>query len=123
MGAEFAASPGDMFGPDQFHPSTAGYKSCAAAMLPTVAAAVGVTHDETAIFEPARGEGVFTLARAAVVAADSTGTEISRADVAGGDHGPRGRWALLRHRRRHAIPDVGDIVTAPDASTAEPVDR
>jgi lysophospholipase L1-like esterase len=109
LGPEFAAAPSDMFGPDQFHPSPAGYRSCAAAMLPTVAAALGL-EAETPEYEPARGEGVYTVAKAAAAAAESTGTEVSRADVAGGDHGPRGRWALLRHRRRHEIPEVGDVI-------------
>ena len=33
-GPEFAASPKEMFGPDRFHPSPAGYASAAAALLP-----------------------------------------------------------------------------------------
>ena len=37
LGPEFEAAPAEMFGPDRFHPSPAGYRSCAAAMLPTVA--------------------------------------------------------------------------------------
>ncbi len=115
LGPEFAAAPSDMFGPDQFHPSPAGYKSCAGAMLPTVAAAVGVVPDDARDPEPQRGEGVFALATAAAEAAETTGTEISRTSVAGGDHGPRGRWVLLRHRRRHAIPAVGAVDTKPDA--------
>lgn len=115
LGPEFALAPSEMFGPDQFHPSPAGYKSCATAMLPTVAAAVGIRDDDVATYEPQRGEGVFSLPRAAAAAADSTGTEVSRADVTGGDLGPRGRWALLRHRRRHAIPEVGAIDTRPEA--------
>ncbi len=106
LGPEFLAAPSDMFGPDQFHPSSAGYQSCAAAMLPTVAAAVGVVPDDAREPESDRGEGVYTLARAAVAAADTTGTEVSRARLAGAEHGPRGRWALLRRRRRQAIPKV-----------------
>lgn len=114
LGAEFAAAPSDMFGPDLFHPSPAGYRSCAAAMLPTVAAALGLEAElgeATLTYEPQRGEGVLSLARAAAMAADSTGTELSRADVAGAGRGTRGRWALLRHRRRHPIPDAGEIET------------
>ena len=114
LGPEFATSPADMFGPDQFHPSIAGYKACAAAMLPTVAAAVGVEAEGEAQLQTWRGEGVLSLPRAAAAAADSTGTEVSRADVTGGDHGPRGRWALLRHRRRYAIPDVGEVEAVSD---------
>ena len=42
LGPEFAASPSEMFGPDRFHPSVAGYASAAAAMLPSACAALGV---------------------------------------------------------------------------------
>ncbi len=120
LGPEFLASPSDLFGPDQFHPSPAGYRSCAAAMLPTVAAAVGVATGESVEPEESRGEGVYNLAAAAVAAAESTGTEVSRAEDAGGERGPRGRWVLLRHRRRHAIPDVGEIEPEPQAVPVEP---
>ena len=109
LGPEFAASPTHLFGPDLFHPSPAGYRSCAQAMLPTVAAAVGVAPDAGDAPEPRRGEGVRSLAAAAAQAAESTGTEVSPAEVAGAELGPRGRWALLRHRRRHEAPVVGAI--------------
>ena len=109
LGPEFYASPTDLFGPDQFHPSPAGYKACAAAMLPTVAEALGVEVGDPVEPEPSRGEGVFSLTAAAAVAVEQTGTEVSRVDVDGGEHGPRGRWVLLRHRRRHTIPPVTDV--------------
>ncbi len=108
LGPEFAASPADMFGPDQFHPSPAGYQSCAAAMLPTVAAAVGVFRDDEREPEPWPGDGAYSLASAAAAAAGSPGTEVSRVGVAGAEHRPRGRLALLRQRRRHAIPEVAE---------------
>jgi lysophospholipase L1-like esterase len=121
LGPEFAAAPTEMFGPDQFHPSVKGYKSCAAAMLPTVGAALELEAEPT-LYEPARGEGVYSVSTAAAAAAETTGTEVSRAEVGGHDHGPRGRWALLRHRRRHAIPEVGEVVeeeaTAADSEEA-----
>jgi lysophospholipase L1-like esterase len=47
LGQEFAAAPTELFGPDRFHPSPAGYRRCADAMLPSLvealdaAAAVG----------------------------------------------------------------------------------
>jgi lysophospholipase L1-like esterase len=116
LGPEFTAAPSDLFGPDQFHPSPAGYKSCAAAMLPTVAAAVGVVTDEAVDPEPQRGEGVYGLATAAAAAVEETGTEVSRASVAGTELGPRGRWVWLRHRRRHAIPPVGPVGVTVEAS-------
>ena len=42
LGPEFAASPKEMFGPDRFHPSATGYASAAAALLPSVCAALDV---------------------------------------------------------------------------------
>jgi lysophospholipase L1-like esterase len=109
LGAEFAAGASDLFGPDQFHPSPAGYRACASAMLPSVAAAAGIGTDVG--YEPARGEGVLSLARAAALAADSTGTEVTPAERVAGSRGPRGRLALLRHRRRTAIPAPGKVET------------
>ncbi|MBA2446027.1 MAG: SGNH/GDSL hydrolase family protein [Nocardioidaceae bacterium] len=117
LGPEFAAAPMDMFGPDQFHPSTAGYKSCAAALLPSVAAAVGVIPADSV--EPARGEGVLSLRKAAAAAADVAGTEVSRAEVRGMWR-PRGGWAWLRHRRRHQIPAVGAVEPAPALADRTP---
>jgi hypothetical protein len=88
-------------------------------MLPTVAAAVGVVPDAAVDPEPQRGDGVYSLATAAAAAADSTGTEVSRANVAGSELGPRGRWVWLRRRRRHAIPRVGTVDHATDSRPAE----
>lgn len=100
LGPEFAASPTEMFGPDRFHPSVAGYASAAAALLPSVCAALGVWFGGAAEEMPdlARGEGVRPVALAAVEAAEEPGTEVAGAQVGGRDRGPRGRWALLRHR-------------------------
>lgn len=124
LGPEFSAAPMDMFGPDQFHPSTAGYKSCAAALLPSVAAAVGVVPADSVVPEPERGEGVLSLRKAAAAAADVAGTEVSRAEVPraglGGIWRPRGGWAWLRHRRRHQIPPVGAIEASQPASGSTP---
>lgn len=113
LGPEFEAAPMDMFGPDQFHPSPAGYKSCAAAMLPTVAVAAGVIPTDSVEPEPARGEAVLALPKAAAAAAESAGTEVSRAELDGRLRRPRGGWAWLRHRRRHQIPPVGDVESVP----------
>lgn len=114
LGPEFDAKPAEMFGPDRFHPSPAGYRSCAAAMLPTVASAVGIEPEDTQ-YEPQRGEGVFSLAKAAAYAADNTGSEVSGADA---DSGRRSRWAVLRHRRRPAMPPEGSVETDLDESPA-----
>ncbi|MDQ1664453.1 MAG: hypothetical protein QOH75_484 [Actinomycetota bacterium] len=100
LGPEFEASPAEMFGPDRFHPSVAGYASAAAALLPSVCASLGVWFeaDEEQRPDLSRGEGVRPIAVAAVEAADVPGTEVAPATVAGRDRGPRGRWALLRRR-------------------------
>jgi hypothetical protein len=49
---------------------------------------------------------------AAVEAADAPGTEVAGAQVGGRDRGPRGRWALLRHRP--GPEDVGGMQPAAD---------
>lgn len=46
LGPEFDAAPRDLFGPDRFHPSAAGYASAAAAILPSLAAAAGCWPDD-----------------------------------------------------------------------------
>ncbi len=100
LGPEFAASPKEMFGPDRFHPSVAGYASAAAALLPSVCAALDVWFGGVAEEAPdlGRGEGVRPISLAAVEAAEEAGTEVAAAQVGGRDRGPRGRWALLRRR-------------------------
>lgn len=121
LGPEFAASPMEMFGPDGFHPSAAGYAGAAAAVLPSVCAAVGVglTADGEDAPDRLRGEGVLPVARAAVEAAESAGTEVAAAQVGGHDRGPRGRWALLRHRRGRSGAEV-QIIAEHDAAAALP---
>lgn len=112
LGPDFDAAPLEMFGPDRFHPSAAGYRSCATAMLPTVANAVGALPGEGQEPEAFRGEGVFALARAAVVAAEHSGTEVSQVGTPEPDRPAGRRRALLMRRRRHAIPAVG--LVSPD---------
>jgi lysophospholipase L1-like esterase len=98
LGAEFAASPVEMFSADRFHPSAEGYSAAAAALLPSVAAALGVWDPVEDAPSQARGEGVLPLPQAAVEAADAAGTEVSATALAGRDRGTLGRWAQLRHR-------------------------
>lgn len=111
LGSEFAAAPAVMFGPDRFHPSPEGYRSAAAAMLPTVAAAIGVLpHDET-VPEPDRGDGIRSLEHAAAAAAESAGTEVGAVEGPGTDGASPvtyGRFGFLRHRRRHRLPDTAE---------------
>jgi lysophospholipase L1-like esterase len=104
LGPEFAARPKEMFGPDRFHPSAAGYETAAEAMLPSLTAALRLGPEEAP--SAYRGEGVLPVALAAVEAVEAAGTEVAATQVAGRDGGPRGRWALLRHRRRRPLPAV-----------------
>lgn len=102
LGPEFYASPREMFSTDRFHPSPAGYARAAAALLPSVCAAMGVwggTGTEERAPEPFRGEGIGPVAVAAGQAVLAPGTEVSPTEVAGQSRGPRGRWAALRRRR------------------------
>jgi len=113
LGPEFAAEPRLMFGPDRFHPSADGYASCASALLPSLCAAAGLLPDLDAEPEAFRGEGVFPVAQAAAEAAEEPGTEVAATQLAGRDRGPRGRWVLLRHRRRRPLPEAETIEEQP----------
>lgn len=106
LGPEFSAAPGTLFGPDRFHPSAQGYASMASALLPSVLAAVGVVPHEDLEPEAYRGEGVLPVSYAAVEAARTPGTEVGGTEVGGTKRGSRGRWALLRHRRRRPQSDA-----------------
>jgi lysophospholipase L1-like esterase len=114
LGPEFAASPDTMFSDDRFHPSAAGYLAAVTALLPTVLAAAGAPAEPEPVAE--RGEGVRSLARAAVEAVDEAGTEVSAAKVGGQDRGPAGRWADLRHRLRPRIEQPQDPVGGGDVT-------
>ncbi len=106
-----------MFSADRFHPSGAGYAAAAAAVLPSICAALGLWPDGGAERAPdvTRGEGVGPIAVAAVAAADDPGSEVSAAEVAGQQRGPRGRWAVLLRRRREPASTTADgpALTAP----------
>lgn len=110
LGKEFAASPKTMFSEDRFHPSAAGYARAAAALLPSVCAALGVWGHDTADRPPEarRGEGVGPVAVAAGQAVKDPGTEVSPTEVGGQARGPRGRWAVLLRRRPDAVPASRD---------------
>jgi lysophospholipase L1-like esterase len=106
LGPDFDAAPLEMFGPDRYHPSPAGYRSVATAMLPTVASAIGVLPDDGHEPEAFRGEGVFALGRAAVAAAAHSGSEVSEIGLPGTGRPNGRRRALLMRRPRHLIPTV-----------------
>ena len=105
LGPEFAAAPHELFGKDRFHPSPAGYARAAAAVLPTVCHALGLWGPDTADRAPEirRGEGIGPVAVAAGQAVLEAGTEVSPTEVGGTSRGPRGRWAVLRHRRQSPV--------------------
>ncbi|MGI5326264.1 SGNH/GDSL hydrolase family protein [Actinomadura nitritigenes] len=109
LGHEFAADPISMFSEDRYHPSARGYAAAAAAVLPSMAHALGLEPDLEALPDPRLGEGVLPVYLAAAEAAEVSGTEVSGASVAGRDRGPRGRWARLLRRR-----------SAPSADTTPP---
>ncbi|MGL5866120.1 MAG: SGNH/GDSL hydrolase family protein [Dermatophilaceae bacterium] len=118
LGPQFAAAPQELFSSDRFHPSAAGYARVAAALLPTVCAALGVWGADTAdrAPEPLRGEGVGPVAVAAGRAVREGGTEVSPTEVAGEPLGPRGRWAVRLRRRRDPVPPPDGAVTTPTAA-------
>jgi hypothetical protein len=107
-----------MFSRDQFHPSPAGYARAAAALLPSVCAALRVwgadTHDRAP--EPRRGEGVGPVAVAAGHAVREAGTEVAPTEIAGQDRGPRGRWAVLLRRRPGPVAPAADPAVEADAT-------
>jgi hypothetical protein len=74
-----------------------------------VAAAMGVGAESFVHPEPFRGEAILPIAEAAAQAARQAGTEVAATQVGGRERGPRGRWAALRHRRRHPRADVDRV--------------
>ncbi|MEJ2578958.1 MAG: SGNH/GDSL hydrolase family protein, partial [Kineosporiaceae bacterium] len=60
LGPEFAARPREMFSADRFHPSAAGYRRAAAALLPSACAALGYAPGGGPPQQPdvRRGEGM-----------------------------------------------------------------
>ena len=112
LGAAFSADPKTMFSEDRFHPSAAGYARVAAALLPSVSAALDLFGERTSPTRPSpqRGEGIGPVAKAATLAVAHPGTEVAPAEIAGQARGRQGRWAVLLHRIRPAVP----------ASTADP---
>ncbi|MFD0968687.1 SGNH/GDSL hydrolase family protein [Plantactinospora endophytica] len=95
LGPRFAAEPTRMFAWDHFHPSAEGYAIAAAALLPTVLAALGAGPDRRGF---TGDQGVRSLPVAAQEAARHAGTEVRGVRVGGREHGPGGRWAQLRRR-------------------------
>ncbi|MCY7397195.1 MAG: SGNH/GDSL hydrolase family protein [Nocardioides sp.] len=101
LGPEFAAAPAMLFGPDQFHPSAAGYRALVNLLVPSTLASLGFVPDDELAPTPHRGEGVMPIIPAALEAVSTPGTEIDGTEVAGRRLGVRGRWVELRRRVSH----------------------
>jgi len=99
LGGEFAADPLEMFSADRYHPSARGYAAAAAALLPSMAAALELEPEAEVLPGVERGAGVLPVYLAAAEAAEEPGTEVSATRVAGRERGPRGRWATLLRRQ------------------------
>lgn len=97
LGEEFTANPGEMFGPDRFHPSVQGYLQVAYAVLPSVGSALGLWPEP----RRQRSESIYL---AAAMAAEEPGTEVSATRVAGRATGPHGRWVTMFRRGPGAPP-------------------
>lgn len=128
LGPEFAAAPALLFGPDQFHPSAAGYRSLAGVLLPSALAALGVVETDEESLQSLRGEGVLPITDAAIQAVAVPGTELGGTEVGGSRRGVRGLWVELRHRRQRPettgeTPDDQDEEAPPSPEDAlEPAD-
>ncbi|WP_205475214.1 SGNH/GDSL hydrolase family protein [Nocardioides sp. SYSU D00038] len=121
LGPEFAAAPALLFGPDQFHPSAAGYRALASVLTPSAVAALGLGPDDEVAPEALRGEGVLPITAAAIRAVNAPGTELDGTEVGGRRLGVRGLWVELRRRRRQqsegAAPDQSEESAAEPAGT------
>ena len=121
LGPEFVARPHEMFSADRFHPSAAGYAQAAAALLPSVCAALDLLPGELAAQRPdvRTGEGLDDVAHAAARAVAEPGTEVAGTEIAGNTRGPRGRWAVLLRRRRLRLPLRGERAAEAGASSGD----
>ncbi|WP_344970744.1 SGNH/GDSL hydrolase family protein [Salinactinospora qingdaonensis] len=117
LAAEFRAAPDAMFGPDGFHPSARGYAQAAAAVLPSVCAALGLLTEPYE--QPETGEGALPVEVAAVEAAERPGTEVSPTTVEGRERGRRSRWAVGLRRRLRRRTDDGTTPGTADSTEAE----
>ncbi|HET6560880.1 MAG TPA: SGNH/GDSL hydrolase family protein [Marmoricola sp.] len=113
--SEFAGLSDLLFGPDRFHPSAAGYHRMASAVLPTVLAALGLAPVEDRAPEYARGEALLPIDLAALEAARYPGASVEPAEEESTARGLRGRFVVLRRRRRRPDADVESPLAAEDA--------
>ncbi len=104
LGPDFHTLHQELFSPDRFHPSSAGYARAAAVMLPSVCDALGLVTSESGRLPDHRSnESVQPLAAAAEHAVADPGSEVSGAEVDGHPRSARGRWATLLLRRHRPV--------------------
>ena len=123
LGPEFAAAPALLFGPDQFHPSAAGYEALARLLVPSVLSALGMGEQGEEAPRVGRGEAVLPIGEAAVKASQNPGTEIDGTEVGGAKRGVGGRWVTLMRRRllptgEAETPESGDAPTDESAEAS-----
>jgi len=115
LSGEFTADPTTMFGPDRFHPSAVGYAQAAFAVLPSACAAMGLLPDPAG--GRSAGEGLLPADRAAVVAAETAGTEVAPLGPTEAERPLRGRWTtrvrLPFRRTSRSRPEEGAPSRAP----------
>ncbi|MFI6484170.1 SGNH/GDSL hydrolase family protein [Nonomuraea sp. NPDC050663] len=99
LGPEFATNPGEMFGPDRFHPSDRGYAQAAYAVLPSVCAALELWPEPRPARDAQIPTGLQPIYLAAATAAEKPGTEVTATRVEGRATGPYGRWVTMLRRR------------------------
>lgn len=101
LAPDFLGSPDVMFSKDRFHPSAAGYARAAAALLPSVCAALRLWPGESERGpDRLRGEEAGPVALVADRAVREPGTEVSAAEAPPGGRRRHGRWAQVLRRRR-----------------------
>jgi hypothetical protein len=105
--SEFLRLSDLLIGPDRFHPSAAGYARMTAVVIPTVLAALDLAPEEDVQPEYGRGEALLPIDVAVQEASRHPGASVEPAPA---EHartaGPRGRFVLLRRRRRQPEGDV-----------------
>lgn len=122
LGPDFDAYPDRMFTYDRFHPSDHGYEMAAQVLLPSVLDSLGLAASTEQAPDARLGDTVLPVATAAVVAADTVGTEVAATRVGGAAVRQRGRWAQMRHRIRHPLPrpeNPAPLSEVPVADTTE----
>ena len=116
LGPEFEVRP-ELFSLDQFHPSAEGYAAAAAAMLPSVTAAIGAQGAVPELLVPAGGPRPVALAAAR--AAGHPGTEVSAATPPRGSSRRGGSLALSLRRRPARMPTPEEAAHGDERSGAQ----